>query len=55
MALLLELNQQVVNKKKAREIAMGKQGKAPPQTRLRCFMKKLVKAFDESLLIYNKA
>jgi hypothetical protein len=30
MALLLELNKQVVKEKKARAISMGKQGKAPP-------------------------
>jgi hypothetical protein len=55
MAFLLELNQQVVGEKKAREIASGKQGKAPPQTRLRRIMNKIVKAFDKSLLIYIKA
>jgi hypothetical protein len=29
VALLLELNQQVINEKKTKEIATGKQGKAP--------------------------
>jgi hypothetical protein len=55
MALLLKLNEQVVKEKKAREIAMGKQGKAGPQKKLLWTIRTLVKRYGKSLLLHNEA
>jgi hypothetical protein len=48
MALLLKLNEQVVKEKKAREIAMGKQGKAGPQKKLLRTIRTLLKRYGKS-------
>jgi hypothetical protein len=55
ITLLLELNQQVDNKKKARVAAMGHMGNASPQTKLRRINIKIVKAYGNSLLLHNGA
>ncbi len=53
IALLLELNEQVVKEKKAREIATGKQGKATLQMKLHQTIKTLVKRYGKVFLVYN--
>jgi hypothetical protein len=55
MALLLKLNKQVVEEKKVREIATGKQGKAGPQKKLLQTIRTLVKRYGKLLLLHNKA
>jgi hypothetical protein len=55
MALLLKLNEQVVQEKKAREIATGKQGKAGLQKKLLRTIRTLVKSYGKSLLLHNEA
>ena len=47
LALLIELNQQVVNEKTVREKETGRVGHAPPKTKLRRAILKLVKVHDE--------
>jgi hypothetical protein len=54
MALLIELNQQVVDKKTAREEKTGHVGHAPPKTKLRRSILKLVKAYSKSCLLYDE-
>ena len=48
MALLIELNKQVANEKTVREKEKGGVGHAPPKTKLRCAILKLVKEYSES-------
>jgi hypothetical protein len=55
IALLLELNQQVIDEKKARDIATGRSGNCSPQTQLRRAIKKVVKQLDQTLIVYNEA
>jgi DNA-binding XRE family transcriptional regulator len=50
LALLIELNHQVVNKKTVREKETGRVGHAPPKTKLRRAILKLVKVNLESCI-----
>jgi hypothetical protein len=54
LALLMELNQQVVNKKTAREKETGCVDHAPPKTKLRRAILKLVKEYSESCRLYEE-
>jgi len=54
LALLMELNQQVVNEKTAREKETGHVGHAPPKTKLRRAILKLVKEYSESCRLYEE-
>jgi hypothetical protein len=54
MALLIELNQQVVNEKTVREKETGRVGHAPPKTKLRRAILKLVKEYSESRRLYDE-
>ena len=54
LALLIDLNQQVVNKKTVRENETGRVGHAPPKTKLRRAILKLVKAYSESHRLYDE-
>ena len=54
LALLIELNQQVVNEKTVREKETGRVGHAPPKTKLRRAILKLVKEYSESRRLYDE-
>ena len=54
LALLIDLNQQVVNKKTVREKETGRVGHAPPKTKLRRAILKLVKVYSESCRLYDE-
>jgi hypothetical protein len=54
LALLIELNHQVVNKKTVREKETGRVGHAPPKTKLRRAILKLVKVNLESCRLYDE-
>jgi hypothetical protein len=54
IALLLELNQQVYNEKKALVAATGHTGYTSPKTKLKRIMLKIVKAYGNLLLLHNK-
>ena len=54
LALLMELNQHVVNERNAREKETGRVGRAPPKTKLRRTILKLVKAYSESRRLYDE-
>ena len=54
LALLMELNQHVVNERNAREKETGRVGRAPPKTKLRRAILKLVKAYSESHRLYDE-
>ena len=54
MALLIELNQQIVNEKTAREKETGRVSRAPPKTKLRRAILKLVKEVSESCRLYDE-